>query len=72
MTFTEREIKLVHKLKDAPAQTILKISEPCPLHSYCNPLPLFRLYKIDDGSFEAEWNSHHAKGTRQTFRFGEM
>jgi hypothetical protein len=72
MTFTDREMKLVQKLKGVPAQTILKIAEPCPLHSYCNPLPLFRVYKIDDESFEAEWNSHHEKGTKQAFKFGEI
>ena len=70
-TFTDRETKLIQKLKEAPPQTILKISEPCPLHSTCNPLPLFRIYKIDDMSFEAEWNSHHSVGTKQIFRFAE-
>jgi hypothetical protein len=70
-TFTERERKLVQKLKALPSQAILKIQEPCPLHSVCTPLPLFRVYKIDDSSFEAEWNSHHDKGTRQTFGFEE-
>ena len=72
MTFSDRELKLVRKLKEAPAQTILKIAEACPLHSYCNPLPLFRVYKIDDAAFEAEWNSHHASGTKQVFKFGEI
>ena len=72
MTFTAREGKLVEKLKTAPPQTILKISESCPLHSYCNPLPLFRIYKIDDASFEAEWNSHHEKGPKQRFAFAEV
>ena len=68
-TFTQPETSLIRKLKDMPMQTILKISEPCPLHSVCTPLPLFRIYKIDDATFEAEWNSHHALGTRQVFRF---
>jgi len=69
LTFTEGESKLILKLKSMPAETVLKISEPCPLHSVCTPLPLFRLYKIDDSSFEAEWNSHHSIGTKQVFRF---
>ena len=72
MTFTQRESKLIEKLRGAPPQTILKIAEACPLHSYCNPLPLFRLYKIDDASFEAEWNSHHDVGTKQVFTFAEI
>jgi hypothetical protein len=72
MTFTEREMKLVSRLKDSPPQTVLKISQPCPVHSYCDPLPLFRLYKIDDASFEAEWNSYHEVGTRQQFRFSDV
>ena len=71
-TFTEREFKLVQKLIQSPAQTVLKIAEACPLHSYCNPLPLFRLYKIDDLSFEAEWNSYHDIGTKQIFKFAEV
>jgi hypothetical protein len=70
-TFTKAETKLILKLKDLPPQTILKISEPCPLHSVCTPLPLFRVYKIDDSSFEAEWNSYHAPGPKQVFRFEE-
>jgi hypothetical protein len=35
----------------------------------CTPLPLFRVYKIDDVSFEAEWNSHHVPGPKQVFQF---
>ena len=70
--FTERESKLIRKLKDRPPLAILKIAEPCPLHSMCTPLPLFRVYKIDDERFEAEWNSYHELGTKQTFRFEEM
>jgi hypothetical protein len=68
-TFTEKETQLITRLKDLPVQTVLKISEPCPLHSMCTPLPLFRVYKIDDSSFEAEWNSYHAIGTKQVFTF---
>jgi hypothetical protein len=70
-TFTERENKLVSKLKSLAPQSVLKIAEPCPLHSMCVPLPLFRVYKIDDGSFEAEWNSYHLAGPKQVFRFEE-
>jgi len=54
---------------DATAQTILQIKEPCPTHSVCNPLPLFRVYKIDDDTFEAQWNGYHEEGTKQLFRF---
>jgi len=68
-TFTDRENKLVSKLKSLAPQTVLKIAEPCPLHSMCTPLPLFRVYKINDESFEAEWNSYHAAGPRQVFQF---
>jgi hypothetical protein len=68
-TFSDREIKLVRKLRDRPPQTTLQIQEPCLLHSYCNPLPLFRVYKIDDTTFEAQWNEHHKQGTTQVFRF---
>jgi hypothetical protein len=71
-TFTEPESKLVLKLRNLPAKTILKIQEPCPLHSVCNPLPLFRVYKIDDEMFEAEWNSFHQIGMKQVFPFGEI
>jgi hypothetical protein len=70
-TFTESEIKLISKLKSLAPQSVLKIAEPCPLHSMCVPLPLFRVYKIDDGSFEAEWNSFHNAGPKQVFRFAE-
>lgn len=35
----------------------------------CVPLPLFRVYKIDDGNFEAEWNSYHSAGPKQVFQF---
>lgn len=68
-TFTERETKLISKLKSKAPQTILKIAKPCPLHSMCVPLPLFRVYKIDDGNFEAEWNSYHSAGPKQVFQF---
>ena len=70
-TFTEREKKLISKLKSLSPQAVLKIAEPCPLHSMCVPLPLFRVYKIDDGTFEAEWNSFHNTGPKQVFRFTE-
>jgi len=68
-TFTDREVRLISKLKSMPSQTTLKIAEPCPLHSMCVPLPLFRIYKIDDSTFEAGWNSYHSAGPRQVFRF---
>lgn len=70
-TFNERELKLIRNLKDRPPQTVLRINEDCPLHSVCTPLPLFRVYKIDEHSFEAEWNEYHNRGIRQVFRFEE-
>ena len=70
-TFTEAELKRIRKLAAQPPQTILTIRKPCPLHSVCNPLPLFRVYKIDDESFEAQWNGYHEQGVKQVFRFGE-
>jgi hypothetical protein len=68
-TFSPRELKLIRKLREQPAHTILGISDACPLHSVCVPLPLFRVYKIDDASFEAGWNDHHTVGAKQVFRF---
>ena len=71
-TFTEREVKLIRKLTARPPQTVLQINDPCPTHSVCNPLPLFRIYKIDDMSFEAQWNGYHEAGTKQVFRFDSV
>ena len=68
-TFTDHELKFIRSLKDRPADTVLEIKEACPLHSYCSPLPLFRLYKIDDENFEAQWNDYHMPGVKQIFRF---
>jgi hypothetical protein len=68
-TFTEPELKLIRKLKSQPAQTVLQIRDACPTHSVCDPLPLFRVYKIDDASFEAQWNGYHEPGVKQVFRF---
>jgi len=68
-TFTDTELKLIRHLQTQPPQTILQIKEPCPTHSVCNPLPLFRVYKIDDDTFEAQWNGYHEEGTKQLFRF---
>src|ERR1041385_2433749 len=44
-TFTDREVKLIRKLHEQAPGTILRIQQPCPLHSSCSPLPLFRVYK---------------------------
>jgi hypothetical protein len=68
-TFTDAELKLVHKLRTQPPMTVLKIRKTCPTHSVCTPLPLFRIYKIDDISFEAQWNGYHEAGPRQVFSF---
>jgi len=70
-TFTDAEMKLIKKLAAQPPQTVLVIRKACPTHSVCNPLPLFRLYKIDDASFEAQWNGFHEAGTKQIFHFAE-
>jgi hypothetical protein len=69
--FNEDELKLIGKLKEKPPQTVLQIKKPCPTHSVCNPLPLFRVYKIDDSSFEAQWNGYHQAFTKQVFQFSE-
>jgi hypothetical protein len=68
-TFTSAELKLIEKLRTQPPLTVLQIRESCPTHSVCTPLPLFRIYKIDDASFEAEWNGFHETGPKQVFRF---
>ena len=68
-TFTDAELKLIRKLTAQPTETVLQIKKPCPTHSVCMPLPLFRVYKIDDDSFEAQWNGYHESGTKQVFRF---
>ena len=70
--FNDRELKLIRKIQAQPAQTVAQIRESCPQHSVCTPLPLFRVYKIDDQTFEAQWNGHHEAGTKQTFRFEEV
>ena len=70
-TFNDRELKLILKLEQAPHQGVLKISAACPLHSACTPLPVFRVYKIDDITFEATWNDVHRPGPTQVFRFAD-
>jgi len=67
--FNDREMKLVQKLKDQPAGSILRIQQACLLHSYCNPLPLFRVHRIDDETFDAQWNDQHKPGIKQVFKF---
>ena len=71
-TFTDAELKLIRKLVDQPPQTVLRIQAACPTHSVCNPLPLFRIYKIDDSAFEAQWNGYHEQGPKQVFQFGTI
>jgi hypothetical protein len=70
-TFTDPELKLIRKLASKPQLTVLQIKKPCPTHSVCTPLPLFQVYKIDDSTFEAQWNGYHDAGPKQTFRFEE-
>ena len=71
-TFKDDELKLIRELSRLPLQSVLQIREACPTHSVCNPLPLFRVYKIDEDSFEAQWNGYHEPGTKQVFRFNEV
>jgi hypothetical protein len=71
-TFTDAELKLIRKLSGQPPQTALSIKKACPTHSVCTPLPLFRVYKIDDASFEAQWNGYHEQGTKQVFEFSNV
>jgi len=68
-TFTDAERKLIRKHINQPPQSVLQIKKPCLTHSVCNPLPLFRIYKLDDSTFEAEWNGYHEPGVKQIFRF---
>jgi len=69
--FTEAELKLIGKLRERPPLTVLEIKKSCPTHSVCTPLPLFRVYKIDDNSFEAQWNGYHEPFTKQVFAFAD-
>jgi hypothetical protein len=71
-TFTDREIKLVRQLQERPSGTVLSIQQSCPLHSYCSPLPSFRIYRVDDTKFEAQWNEYHKPMIKQTFEFATM
>jgi hypothetical protein len=71
-TFTDAELRLVRKLATQPSLTVLQIKKTCPTHSVCTPFPLFRIYKIDDASFEAQWNGFHEAGTKQVFQFEEL
>jgi hypothetical protein len=70
-TFNDPELKLIARLHQAAPQAVLRINTACPLHSYCTPLPVFRVYKIDEATFEAEWNDVHRPGPKQVFRFAE-
>jgi hypothetical protein len=71
-TFTDAELKLIRKLTAQQPLSVLQIKQACPTHSVCNPLPLFRVYKIDNDSFEAQWNGYHEQGTKQVFRFDNV
>jgi hypothetical protein len=71
-TFTDHEMKLIRKLADQPPLSILETRKACLLHSYCSPLPLFRVHKLDDATFEAEWNDYHRPETRQLFKFADV
>jgi hypothetical protein len=71
-TFNDAESKLIRRLAAQPIQTVLQIKKACPTHSVCNPLPLFRVYKMDDAQFEAQWNGYHEPGTKQVFQFKQV
>ena len=71
-TFTDAELRVIRKLAGEPPLTVLHIKNACPTHSVCTPLPLFRVYKIDDATFEAQWNGYHEAGPKQIFRFDEV
>ena len=71
-TFTTKEYKLIQKLRNLPPQATLHVKEPRPNHSFCVPLPLFRVYRVDEETFEAGWNYHHQEGPKQSFRFSEV
>lgn len=71
-TFTDREVRLIRKLRTAPSQTTLELRDPCPSHSACIPLPLFRVYRTGESTFQAEWNSHHRPGPKQEFLFEDV
>ncbi len=71
-TFTDRERRLIQRLRNLSPQATLHLREPCPNHSFCVPLPLFSLYRVDEEIFEAEWNDHHQQGPKQLFRFAEI
>jgi hypothetical protein len=71
-TFTQRELQLIRKLETVGEQTTLEFRAPCPTHSACVPLPLFRVYRTDGDVFQAEWNDYHQSGPKQEFRFEEV
>ena len=70
--FTAQEMKLIAKLRQAPNETALELREACPRHSACVPLPLFRVSRISEEGFQAQWNSHHLRGPNQSFRFDDV
>jgi hypothetical protein len=67
--FGDNELKLIRKLQAQPPDSTLKVQEVCPLHSFCTPFPLFRVHRIDEETFEAQWNDYHMAGVKQVFRF---
>lgn len=68
-TFNDQELRFVRKLRTSGVDTTLELHEPCPTHSVCTPLPLFRVHRESEDTFVAEWNLYHRKGPRQLFRF---
>ena len=71
-TFSTRELKVVKKLKQLPPYSTLYLEQSCPNHSSCTPLPLFRVYRLNEETFKAEWNGHHQVGPRQVFQFSAL
>lgn len=71
-TFTCRELELVRKLRNEAIDQTLELHEPCPIHSACTPLPVFRVRRESEEEFAAEWNDFHRPGPRQRFEFARV
>jgi hypothetical protein len=71
-TFTDRERRLIARLTASTPNTTLQFNAPCPTHSVCTPLPLFRVHRDTADTFTAEWNTFHLRGPEQSFRFDEV
>ena len=63
---------MIRRLAETDVGTVLELDEPCPIHSVCTPFPVFRIRRESQETFVAEWNTHHSKGPRQSFRFDNL